>query len=120
MKRLYAALLVLFFIASCSKEDETKIKTCDFSDPIEELQWLKEIRNTMTNCSCELSILLATYNNQTVFYVAMTDPLCNGVQTTTLLDCEGKVIEVIQSEKYQAFLGKVSNVKNLYRCKTTN
>jgi len=112
-------LLVIFVTSSCGKDENTGKSTCDLANPIEELLWLKEIKTTMTNCSCEMSILQATYNNQTVFYTMMTDPLCDGVQTITLLNCEGKVVENIKQDKFQAFLGKVSNVKNLYRCKTS-
>lgn len=113
-------LLVIFVISSCGKDENTGKSTCDLANPIEELLWLKEIKTTMTNCSCEMSIIQATYNNQTVFYTMMTDALCDGVQTITLLNCEGKVVENIKQDKFQTFLGKVSNVKNLYRCKTSN
>lgn len=113
-------LLVVFVISSCGKDENTGKSTCDLANPIEELPWLKEIKNSLTNCSIEMSILQGTYKNQTVFYVSMTDPRVDAIQTATLLDCEGKVIEVIKPDKYQTFLDKVSNVKNLYRCKTSN
>lgn len=120
MKRICMIFLTIFFIASCGKDENAGKTTCEFSDPIEELPWLKEIKNSLTNCSLEKSILQGTYKHQTVFYVSVTDPRVDAIQTTTLLDCEGKVIEVIQPNKYQTFLNRVSNVKNLYRCKTSN
>lgn len=120
MKRTLIILITIFIVASCGKDENTGKSTCDLADPIEELPWLKEIKNSLTNCSIEMSILQGTYKNQTVFYISMTDPRVDAIQTATLLDCEGKVIEVIQPNKYQTFLNRVSNVKNLYRCKTSN
>lgn len=119
MKKLSLILLVLFFAVSCGKDDDSNKSACNYTNPIEELSWLKAIKNSMTNCSCEMSILQATYNQQTVFYVSMTDPLCDGLQTTILLNCEGKIVEVIQPEKFQEFLSKITSIRNLYRCKTS-
>lgn len=117
MKRICMILLAIFFIASCGKDENAGKTTCELSDPIEELPWLKEIKNSLTNCSCEISILQATYKNQTVFYTAMTDPLCDGVQTIILLDCEGKVIRSIPNDDIQSFHENATNIKALYRCK---
>ena len=119
MKRISMIFLVIIFISSCVKDENACKTTCEFSDPIEELPWLKEIKNTMTNCSFEMSIFQATYDNQTVFYTVMTDPLGNGVQTITLLDCEGKVIRSIANNDIPSFHENAANIKALYRCKTS-
>jgi sulfur transfer protein SufE len=111
-------LLTISLIVGCGKDENASKTTCDLTNPIEELQWLKEIKNSLTNCSCEMSILQGTYDDQTVFYVAMTDPLCNGIQTIVLNDCNGKIVKTINSGEYQEFLAKIKNVKALYRCKT--
>jgi hypothetical protein len=58
-------------------------------------------------------ILQGTYDGQTVFYVSVTDPICNGMQTITRLYCEGKLVKTITPNDYQAFLEKVTNVKNI-------
>lgn len=120
MKRTLIILITIFIVASCGKDENTGKSTCDLADPIEELPWLKEIKNSLTNCSCEISILQATYKNQTVFYTAMTDPLCDGVQTITLLDCEGKVIRSIANDDIPSFHENATNIKALYRCKTSH
>jgi PBP1b-binding outer membrane lipoprotein LpoB len=117
MKHFFIILAISILFAGCSKEKDQNKQICNLADPINELPWLKEIKNSLTNCSCQISIFQVTYDQQTVFYTAMNDPLCDGVQTYTLYNCEGKVVEVIPSDKIQAFQTKVTDVKNLYRCK---
>ena len=120
IKRVTLVLLVIFFVVSCGKEENTNKSTCDLTDPIEELSWLKEIKNSITNCSCEMSIIQATYDNQTVFYTLMTDPLCDGVQSIVLLDCKGKIVETFANSEISGYKEKETNMKVLYRCKTSN
>lgn len=120
MKRTFILLITILFAASCGKDKNTNKSVCDLTDPIEELSWLKEMKNTMTNCSCEMSIVQATYNNQTVFYTMMTDPLCNGVQTIILYDCEGKIVKTIANDEIPSYKAEETNMKVLYRCKTSN
>lgn len=117
MKNILTILISLFLIAGCSKENVQDNQICTLTDPMNELVWLKDLKNTLTNCSCEMSIIQATYKKQTVFYTAMTDMLCDGIQSYTLYNCEGKIIEVIPSDKVQSFMADVTDVKNLYRCK---
>lgn len=117
MKNILTVLVSLFLIAGCSKENVQDKQICTMADPLNELVWLKDLKNTLTNCSCEMSIIQATYKKQTVFYTAMTDMLCDGIQSYTLYNCEGKIIEVIPSDKIQSFMADVTDVKNLYRCK---
>lgn len=117
MKLIFTLLFAFLLLVGCSKDSNDNKQICNLADPLNELAWLKEIKNSLTNCSCQISILQATYDGQTVFYTAMTDPLCDGVQTYTLYNCDGKVVEVILSDKIQAFQTKVTDVKNLYRCK---
>ena len=113
-------LLAIMLITSCGKDENAAKTICEYTDPIEELGWLKEIKTCLTNCPCEISILQGTFNGQTVFYVGITDPVCNGIGTITLLDCEGKTVKTIQSGEYQEFLSKITNIKNLYRCKNAS
>ena len=119
MKKISLFIWVILFLVSCAKDENSNKKICDFTDPIEQLSWLKEIKNSMTNCSCEMSIMQATYENQTIFYAAMTDLLCDGYQTITIYDCDGKVIRAFKNSELQGFYEKQTNKKVLYRCKTT-
>ncbi|MDD2307548.1 MAG: hypothetical protein PHP53_22785 [Prolixibacteraceae bacterium] len=120
MKKIFILLITIFVVASCGKDENTNKSVCNLTDPIEELSWLKEMKNTMTNCSCEMSIVQANYNNQTVFYTMMTDPLCNGVQTIILYDCEGKIVKTIANSEISSYKAEETNMKVLYRCKTSN
>jgi hypothetical protein len=114
MKKLIIIIGFLILLLSCEKND----KTCNCNDPLKDLVWLQELKTSLTNCTCEMSVIQATYNNQTVFYTAMTDPLCNSnIQTYILYDCTGNTIKSYQSGD-QAMDGKVTNLKVLYRCKT--
>ena len=115
MKRLAIIVVALLLFISCSKENDQK-QICNLADPINELPWLKEIKSSLTNCTSEVSIVQATYQSQTVFYTAITDPLFDGIQSYTLLNCEGKVVEIINADNMQNFLANISDVKNLYRC----
>lgn len=120
IKRVTLVLLVIFFVTGCGKEENANKSTCALTNPIEELSWLKEMKNSLTNCSCEMSIIQATYNNQTVFYTLMTDPLCDGVQSIVLLDCKGKILKTFANSEISGYKDKETNMKVLYRCKTSN
>lgn len=117
MKNLFAILVLLVTVAGCSKENDRNKQICNLADPINELPWLKEIKNSLTRCGCETSIMQATYKEQTIFYTATTDLLCDGIETYTLYNCEGKVIEIITQDKIHDFYTKVTDLKNLYVCK---
>ena len=112
MKKFCFILVSLILLLSCEKSDNT----CNCNNPIEDLTWLKEFKNSLTNCFCEMSIIQAAYNKQTVFYTAMTDPLCDGLYPVVLLDCNGKSVKSYEPGD-QALLNEVSNMKVLYRCK---
>ena len=113
MKKLSFIFIVLIFLLSCEKNDNT----CNCNDPLKDLAWLKELKNSLTNCSCEMSIIQATYNKQTVFYQAMTDPLCDGIFPIVLLDCNGATVKSYESAN-QVTGNEISDRKTLYRCKT--
>jgi len=117
MKHFFIILVFSILFASCSKEKDQNKQICNLADPINELPWLKEIKNSLTNCPWQTAIIQAIYDGQTVFYTVMNDPLANSVQTYTLYNCEGKVIEVIPSDKAQNFRDNITDVKNLYQCK---
>jgi len=113
MKKLSFIIFSLVLLLSCEKNDNT----CNCNDPLKDLSWLKGIQTSFTNCSCEMSIIQATYNNQTVFYTAMTDPLCEGIYSIILFDCNGDTIKAYQPGD-QATYTEIANKKVLYRCKT--
>ena len=113
MKKLSFIFILLVLLLSCEKKDNT----CNCNDPLTDLAWLKELKNSLTNCSCEMSIIQATYNEQTVFYQAMTDPLCDGIYPIVLLNCNGATVKSYESAN-QVPNNEITNVKALFRCKT--
>ena len=114
MKKSLLIFVFFILILSCEKAD----KVCNCNNPIEDLQWLKELKASFTNCTCQLSIIQATYDNQTVFYPIMNDPACNGIiQQINLFDCSGNTIKTYSAID-QAFGNEVTNRKTIYSCKT--
>lgn len=113
-------LIPVLLTTACNNEEKIASSTCDLTDPIEQLPWLKEVKNSLNNCACEMSIVQAEFESRTVFFVAMTDPLCNGVQTIVLYNCDGELVKTFSNDEYLASADKLNNRKNLYRCKTEN
>ena len=116
MKSKLLIVLTILLIVACSKSENGTKNACNSANPLEDVSWLKAIKNTLTKCDCEISIIQGIYNGQTVFYTAMTDPLCNGINTPTLLDCEGKIVRTFTEADNQDYLTQVTAVKVLYRC----
>jgi hypothetical protein len=113
MKKLSFLLVLMVLLLNCEKNDNT----CNCNDPINDLAWLKDVKSSFTNCFCEMSIIQATYNKQTVFYTAMTDPLCDGIYGYIIFDCKGDRIKTYMPGD-QTFFNEVTDIKVLYRCKT--
>jgi len=117
----FKILFVILFAAllSCSKDgnDCTTQNACETDNPLE-VDWIKEIKNSMQNCVCEISIIQGTYQEQTVFFVALTDPLCDGIDIPTLYNCEGVAVKTFTMDDYLEFYSDVTRDKVLYRCKT--
>jgi hypothetical protein len=113
MKKLSFIIGLFVLLLSCEKKDNS----CNCKDPLADLAWLEELKSSLTNCTCEMSILQATYNNQTVYYQAMTDPLCDGIYPVVLLDCNGTTVKSYESIS-QVPDNAITNIKALYRCKT--
>jgi hypothetical protein len=114
MKKLVLIFAAIVLIMSCEKHDNT----CGCDDPLQDLAWLNELKSSITNCSCQVSIFQATYNKETVFYAIMNDPLCNSFGQIVLLDCEGNSLKVYELPLGDTFSNEVTDPKVLYTCKT--
>jgi hypothetical protein len=117
MKRFLFLLLCLTALISCDHEDDESIPSCEFSDPIEDLAWLKEYKETLSDCSIQISIFQANYKKHVVFYSRITDPLANSVFGVALWDCEGNIIKIFKYDQREEFNKLVTNGVVLYRCK---
>ena len=120
MKKLGAILILGILFMGCTKDatvDTTN--ACTSANPIEEVGWLKSMKESIVNTksACETSIVQGTYNNQTVFFTMITDPLCNSINMPTLYSCEGKVVRTFTEADYREFSEKVTSVKVLFRYK---
>jgi hypothetical protein len=115
MKKSLLIFVIFILILSCEKAD----KVCNCSNSPEDIPWLNELKASFSNCTCQISIIQATYRKQTVFYPIMNDPLCNSYQQINLVDCSGKSIKTYTTTD-QAFGSDVTNRKIIYTCKTAN
>jgi len=116
MKKLLYALVIAISLSSCDNKEDT-IRHCDYSDPLEDLEWLKEFKETLTDCDIQISIFQASYNKQTVFFSMITDPLVNSVFGAILWNCEGDVVRSFDYDESEKFQELVTDMVVLYRCK---
>ncbi len=117
--KFFATLLLPLLIVSCNDDKKSNTNACNSTESIDKVQWLEELKESMTDCSCERSIIQGTYQSQTVFFIALTDPLCNGIDTPTLYNCEGiEVRAFTTSQSDQEDLSEnVARDTVLYQCK---
>ena len=89
--KIYLILFLTFLLFSCSKSEES-FSACMLENPIENIAWLKKIKNNFMLSSFyqKREIVQYTYNNETVFLV----DACVGCadNLTTVYNCEGIVI----------------------------
>ena len=114
---LYSIFLIGIILTSCDKDkDKNTIPECNVEDPMQELAWLDDVKNSFTNCSCAISIIQAVYKEKTVFYAAMNDPVCNSVFHVILWDCNGNGIKEYLPGENDTFDNEVTLTKVLYTC----
>lgn len=113
MKQITIISLFLVLLMSCEKN----LSPCDSENPLEEIAWLNDLKASITNCTCEVSIIQAKYNKGTVFYVAITDPVCNSIFNANLMDCSGNIVKNYPNAD-ETFQREVTERRVIYRCKT--
>jgi len=108
--------MLALLVFSCEKDcPDHHTGACLAEDPINEIGWLTNLKNSITNCACQTSVMQGTYRfHRTVFFVLMNDPLCNGSGNIALYDCEGKLIKV--TDDIAEFGDNVTIDKVLYTC----
>jgi hypothetical protein len=117
MKKLILFILVVLVI-SCKDDDKNAGPGVCGYESIADTDWMASLRDSMTNCTCEKSIITGKYEGYTVFFVAVTDPLCNSVFAPTLYNCEGTAVKSFEStmEAQNEFYNKVTERNVVYRC----
>jgi hypothetical protein len=116
MRKLCFLIIIFLLPVQCSKNVKVTENACNTDNPLENIDWLKAMKDSLTNCSCQISIVQGTYRNHPVFYLALTDPLCDGILIPTLLDCNGKVVKQYTEADINDFYYQVSIDTVLYRC----
>jgi hypothetical protein len=116
MRNILCCLFVYGLILISCEKNEYTIPECNVENPLEELNWLKDIKNSLTNCTCQISILQGKYREKTVFYIMNTDPVCNSVFHVVLWDCNGDVLKEYKPGQNDAFSSEVELIDNIYTC----
>jgi hypothetical protein len=116
MKNLFTgiALIVLFALA-CNDKKEAAVMTKS-DNPLEELSWLKNMKDSLHDCACDMSIFEAKYNNEVVYFKMMNDPLCNSVFNITLRNYKGDVVKTYGYQDVIVFSEDVTDMEKLYTC----
>ncbi|MDO6802921.1 hypothetical protein Q4595_10715 [Wenyingzhuangia sp. 1_MG-2023] len=89
MKKNYkiVAVIIIGILASCKNDSKEIITICEVSNPIEDLTWLK---TQVEHANTYHYYMMATYNNQTVFYNGNCNPAVN--YQSSVYNCEGALI----------------------------
>lgn len=110
--------LVLGLILTACNKNEAIIPECNVENPLEELAWLNDIKIYLDegDCVCTQSIFEGKYKEKTVFFVLLSDPLCDGIFNAALRDCNGEVVKHYGEGESNLFAEEVEITENLYEC----
>ena len=117
MKKLAFIFVAALFLISCDSEQVDPNDACNAANPIEEVVWLKNLKESISNAGCETLLIQGVYNNTTVFFTYIADPLCNCINAPTLYNCKGEVVRIFTINDYKEFPNLVKSEKTLYRSK---
>lgn len=111
----YVLSLFIFFLVltNCNKQGED-VSGCNVEDPIEELNWLKEMKNSLS-CVCHESIAQGLYKGQTVFYLVIPSFYCDAAGIT-LWDCNGDIVKVFRYVDEDPDIENIELVEIIYSC----
>jgi hypothetical protein len=123
MKRRFLAILIILTIG-CSENNNQEPLPCGWTGSLEQIPWVAALIDTMRDAdghcySCMSSIVMATYNEQTVIYVQPGDIICDTIFPQSLYNCEGEVAKSFNNtiEEYNEFTEQVTSRKVIYTCK---
>ncbi|MDR5590631.1 hypothetical protein [Christiangramia sp. SM2212] len=83
-----------------------------------ESDWYNDLIESLEcgESNCEVSILKSTYEEEIVFYIEMTDPLCNYQVKYTFYDCEGEFVAELSNEESVEYHNTDREVETLFTC----
>lgn len=111
------AFIFIFLFNGCYKEEaQTPLSACECENPLEEIIWLREMKNSLSECDLETSIIQGYYNGHTVFYIYITDPLFDGIQIPILYNCAGEVERNFETNNLSEFYTSVAMDTILFKC----
>ncbi len=112
---VYCAFICGLILVSCNNDKNT-IPECNVENPLEELAWLKDVKNSLTNCTVQTSIIQGKYKGKSVFYTMTSDPLANSAFHIILWDCNGNTVKEYKTGENNVFYNEVEFSKNLFTC----
>lgn len=114
-----ASIILIVCSVSCNDDKNVNANACNATGSIDNVPWIVDLKKSMTNCTCEVSIIKGTYEGQTVIFIALTDPLCDGIDTPTLYNCNGKEIRSFtdSASDQKELRDNVTRDSVIYRCK---
>lgn len=113
--KIIASILILFLGCSSCDASRNDTSKCEAQNPLEDLVWLKELKESLKDSDLEKSIYQASYKKETVFYLIITDPRVRLAFGVTLWNCEGKVVREFKSGDYEEFDTQVLNKIEIYK-----
>ena len=119
-KFIFASLIILTIGSlSCTEEKNVESNACTTTESIDKVPWIADLKKSMTNCTCEFSLVKGTYKGETVFFIILTDPRCDGIDTPTLYNCNGQAIKSFtdSASDQKELNDNVTKDSILYRCK---
>ncbi|WP_372645653.1 hypothetical protein [Ancylomarina sp.] len=114
MKIITSVLILFLGFSSCDASSNDTLK-CGVQNPLEDLAWLKTVKESLKDSDVVKTIYQASYKKETVFYVMITDPRVRLAFGVTLWNCEGKVIRVFKSGESEDYEKLVTDRVVLYK-----
>lgn len=114
MKYIVYLFFAFLLLISCNKQEDT-VSDCNVDNPLEELEWLKEMIESNADCPCHSSLLEGIYHGQTVFYSMASSFYCDQ-GGFTLWDCNGNVVKEFRFVDADPDMNNIEQVKILFTC----
>ncbi len=108
--RLTLLLSIIVFITSCEEEPPV------ICSQEQEEAVIIALSSTLDNCTCEISVIRATFLGNTVYALLGTAPNCSFAFDPTLYNCDGQIIPASLRLSQDTYNKLVKFDEVLYRC----